>query len=70
MKTKLTVKQRILAYIKAHQLSYGYPPTLGEIGRAVGKGRSTVHYHIGKMTEAGMVERQGHSPRAIKVLEG
>ena len=64
----LTIRDRILTYIKAYQAQTGYPPTLGEIGAAVGKSRSVVHYHVNAMIEAGIVERRGHSPRAIKVL--
>jgi len=67
-KPAIKIKDRILAYIKAYQAQAGYPPTLGEIGAAVGKSRSAVHYHVNGMIEAGIVERRGHSPRAIKVL--
>ena len=67
-KPAIKIKDRILAYIKAYQFSHGYPPTLKEIGKAIGKGTSTIHYHQNEMIEAGIVERRGHSPRAIKVL--
>ena len=68
MNAKPAIKQTILAYIKAYQLSYGYPPTLKEIGKALGMSTSAVHYHQKGMIEAGTIERRGHSPRAIKIL--
>lgn len=58
----------ILAYIVHYQALAGYPPTILEIGTALGLGKSTVHYHLCKLEQQGIIERQGHSARAMRVL--
>jgi len=50
---ELTARQReILSYIRKEVLTKGYPPSVREIGRAVGlSSSSTVHGHLGKLEE-------------------
>lgn len=64
---KLTDKQQqIYDYIVAFQKDHGYPPSVREIGEAVGlKSPSTVHFHLKHLEEAGVIEKGAGKGRAI-----
>lgn len=56
----------ILKFIKSHCAVNGYPPTVREIGNAVGLASpSTVHAHLAKLEEAGEIKRDPTKPRAM-----
>ncbi|AIF51703.1 transcriptional repressor LexA [Pelosinus sp. UFO1] len=67
---RLTTRQnQILAYIKDTLHSKGYPPSVREIGKAVGlSSSSTVHSHLAKIEEMGFIRRDPTKPRAIEIL--
>jgi repressor LexA len=61
----------ILAFITDHCDRTGYPPTVREIGNAVGLASpSTVHAHLAKLTEGGYLQRDASKPRAMNVSRG
>jgi repressor LexA len=63
-------QQQILAYIKDTLRSKGYPPSVREIGEAVGlSSSSTVHTHLEKLEELGLIRRDPTKPRAIEILD-
>ena len=64
---KLTAKQQqIYDYILAFLSQHGYPPSVREIGAAVGlKSPSTVHFHLKGLEEAGMIVKAEGKTRAI-----
>lgn len=66
----LTTRQnQILAYIKNTLCAKGYPPSVREIGKAVGlSSSSTVHSHLAKIEEMGFIRRDPTKPRTIEVL--
>lgn len=66
----LTARQReILEHIKKEVLEKGYPPSVREIGQAVGlSSSSTVHGHLGKLEEKGYIRRDPTKPRAIELI--
>lgn len=66
----LTEKQaKIFQVIKKQQLEKGYPPSVREIGTAVGlKSTSTVHAHLNKLEALGYIRRDPTKPRAIEIL--
>lgn len=68
--TLLTDRQKqILSYIKDMLHAKGYPPSVREIGTAVGlRSSSTVHNHLIKLEELGFVRRDPTKPRALEVL--
>ena len=68
--TLLTARQQqILVYIKDMLHAKGYPPSVREIGTAVGlRSSSTVHSHLTKLEEMGFLRRDPTKPRAIEVL--
>lgn len=68
----LTPRQReILEFIKREVQKRGYPPSVREIGQAVGlSSSSTVHGHLGKLEEKGYIRRDPTKPRAIELLDG
>lgn len=63
-------QQQILAYIKDFLNSRGYPPSVREIGDAVGlSSSSTVHGYLNKLESMGFIKRDPTKPRAILVLD-
>ncbi len=61
---------QIYSYIKEFLLDKGYPPSVREIGKAVGlKSSSTVHGYLNQLEESGLIRRDPTKPRAIDLLE-
>lgn len=71
MKPGLTKRQsQILEFIKRTVREKGYPPSVREIGAAVGLSSSaTVHSHLSSLETKGMIRRDPTKPRAIEVLD-
>ncbi|MEM7140567.1 MAG: transcriptional repressor LexA [Actinomycetota bacterium] len=69
MPDKLTKRQRqILDVIVEHQSERGYPPSVREIGEAVGlRSPATVKSHLDNLRDAGYLVRDPAKPRAIQV---
>ena len=67
--TKLTPKQQqIYNYILQFTNEHGYPPSVREIGAAVGlKSPSTVHFHMKGLEEAGVIIKAEGKTRAISL---
>jgi repressor LexA len=67
--TELTGKRReILDFIAAELRARGYPPSVREIGEAVGlTSSSTVHTHLTTLQRQGYLRRDPTKPRAIEV---
>jgi repressor LexA len=64
-------QKEILEFVNTHVDGHGYPPTVREIGRAVGlTSPSTVHAHLAKLESAGLIRRDATKPRALEVIEG
>jgi repressor LexA len=68
----LTKRQReIFDYIRRYLRKYGYPPTVREIGKALGlHSPSTVHAHLAKLEQIGLLRRDPSKPRAIELMVG
>lgn len=66
----LTPRQRaILEFIREGVRERGYPPSVREIGEAVGlRSTSSVHNHLHQLQRAGYLRRDQSRPRAIEVL--
>ena len=66
---KLTAKQQqIYDYILRFTADHGYPPSVREIGTAVGlKSPSTVHFHMKGLEEAGVIVKAEGKTRAISL---
>ncbi|WP_019006151.1 transcriptional repressor LexA [Cohnella laeviribosi] len=59
----------ILEFIKNEVREKGYPPSVREIGEAVGlASSSTVHGHLDRLEKKGLIRRDPTKPRAIEVL--
>jgi len=62
-------QQEIFDFIKRYSSSHGYPPTVRDIGKAIGlTSSSTVHAHLSNLEKLGMLRRDPTRPRAIEVL--
>ncbi len=66
---QITSRQReILTFIESQTRERGYPPSVREIGEAVGlTSPSTVHSHLNTLTRLGYLRRDPTKPRAIEV---
>jgi repressor LexA len=66
----LTGRQReIYDYLSEYVHERGYPPTVREIGEAVGLASpSTVHAHLANLERAGLLKRDPTKPRALELI--
>ncbi len=63
-------RKSILDFIIDVTRERGYPPTVREIGDAVGlKSSSTVHFHLNVLQKMGLIERDGSLTRAIRARD-
>lgn len=67
---ELTKRQEeILNFIKKYIVSYGYPPTVREIGKAIGvSSPATIHAHLTNLENKGFIKKEETKNRAIELL--
>ena len=64
-------EKAILKFIEKEVLTNGYPPSVREIGKAVGlKSTATVHGYIAKLEEKGYIKKEQQKGRTLKLLKG
>ncbi len=64
------MQQTIYDYIARMLVEQGYPPSVREIGAAVGlKSPSTVHFHLKHMEELGVIKKSGRKGRTITLTK-
>src|SRR5215216_236146 len=64
-------QQEIWQFLVDYVDRHGYPPTVREIGEAVGLASpSTVHAHLANLERAGLLRRDPTKPRALELLSG
>ena len=70
MDLDLTKRQKeIFDFIRRYASKHGYPPTVRDIGKAIGLGSpSTVHAHLANLEKLGMLRRDPSKPRALELL--
>jgi repressor LexA len=70
-KRELTRRQeQVLDFIRSEIHRQGYPPSVREIGEAVGlSSSSTVHSHLSALETKGFIRRDPSKPRALEVLD-
>ncbi|HEX21171.1 MAG TPA: transcriptional repressor LexA [Actinobacteria bacterium] len=63
-------RQQIMCFIKEESRKNGYPPSVREIGAAVGlSSSSSVHSHLKILEDLGYIKRDPAKPRALKILQ-
>jgi len=63
-------QQEIFDFIKRYSDLNGYPPTVRDIGKAVGlASSSTVHAHLANLEKLGLLRRDPTKPRALELLD-
>ena len=63
-------QQEIFDFIKRYSAQNGYPPTVRDIGKAVGlASSSTVHAHLANLEKLGVLRRDPSKPRAIELFD-
>jgi repressor LexA len=67
--TDLTPRQRqVLEFVESEVAHRGYPPTVREIGEALGlSSSSTVHAHLAALQDKGYLTRDPTKPRALEI---
>lgn len=64
-------QQEILTFVTRFVESRGFPPSVREIGQAMGlASSSTVHSHLGALERKGYLRRDPSKPRALELLHG
>jgi repressor LexA len=62
-------QQEIFDFVKRYAAEHGYPPTVRDIGKAIGlTSSSTVHAHLANLERVGLLRRDPSKPRALEVL--
>ena len=62
-------QQEIFEFVKRYVSDHGYPPTVRDIGKAIGlTSSSTVHAHLANLEKLGVLKRDPTKPRALEVL--
>ena len=62
-------QQEIFDYIRRYGAEHGYPPTVRDIGKAIGlTSSSTVHAHLANLEKVGLLRRDPTKPRALEIL--
>ncbi|MBU6336555.1 MAG: transcriptional repressor LexA [Acidobacteria bacterium] len=63
-------QQEIFDFIRSYSDKNGYPPTVRDIGKAVGlASSSTVHAHLSNLEKLGVLRRDPTKPRALELLD-
>lgn len=63
-------QQQVLDYIRETVHDRGYPPSVREIGEAVGlSSPSSVHAQLNSLVRAGMIKKDPSKPRAIMIVD-
>jgi repressor LexA len=63
-------QQEVLEVVEQYMEQHGYPPTVREIGEAIGlTSPSTVHAHLKALEQSGALRRDATKPRAIDLGE-
>jgi repressor LexA len=61
---------RMLAFIRSYLEEHAYPPTIREIGKAVGiPSTSVVKYNLERLQEKGFIERSGEVSRGLRLKD-
>lgn len=70
-RSDLSVKQaQVLETIRHHIREHGYPPSIREIGLALGlRSSSTIHAHLTRLERRGLIRRDPTKPRAIELID-
>ena len=64
-------EKQILRFIERQIMTQGYPPSVREIGKAVGlKSTATVHGYLAKLEQKGYIKKESQKGRTLKLLKG
>ena len=64
-------ERAILKFIEEQVIENGYPPSVREIGKAIGlSSTATVHAYLAKLEKQGFIKKQDKKGRTLKVIKG
>lgn len=62
--------QKILKFLEEYQTQFGYPPSIREIGEKTGiSSTSVVNYYLDQLERKGLIERESHISRGIRLVK-
>lgn len=66
----MNTRQDIVEFIIRFHETFGYAPSVREVGRAVGlKSSSTVHHHLRALVAEGRIRFEPDAPRTLRVVQ-
>lgn len=69
MESLTSRQQDVLDFVKSYIVSHGYPPTVREIGTALGiNSPATIHAHLKNLEKKGIIRKDNSKNRAIELL--
>ena len=64
-------EKAILKFIEEQVVENGYPPSVREIGKAIGlSSTATVHAYLSKLEKQGFIKKEDKKGRTLKVIKG
>ena len=64
-------EKAILKFIEEQVIENGYPPSVREIGKAIGlSSTATVHAYLAKLEKQGFIKKEDKKGRTLKVIKG
>ena len=71
-RAETTKKEKaILKFIESQVLENGYPPSVREIGKAIGlSSTATVHAYLAKLEKQGYIKKEDKKGRTLKIIKG
>ena len=64
-------EKAILKFVEKQSIENGYPPSVREIGKAVGlKSTATVHSYLAALSKKGYIKKEAQKGRTLKVIKG
>ncbi len=69
-KSRIDKQNEVYNFIKLQIKEKGYPPSVGEICKAVGlSSTSSVHFHLKRLEKEGLIKRDSSKTRAIEIVD-
>jgi SOS-response transcriptional repressor LexA len=62
--------EAVYTYLRDYIEQEGYPPSIRDIAQGCAMGRTTVIYHLHRLTQLGMIRRASGRARSIRLVEG
>ena len=62
-------RKKMIEFIKLHQATFHYSPSMREIAAGVSVSLNAIHYHLLRMEQDGLIERDAGIARSIRIVQ-